>query len=275
MYYSRSLRSIAYAPIDAFEGITGRRGPMTPPRRLQYVGRGAEFEAVGAWWRERLVERHGLRADGAFLDIGSGIGRNAVALIPLLEKRGTYEGFDVVPQFIRWCDRNITPQHPNFRFRLADVRNTQYNRNGGVPAQAFSFPYGDESFDLALSASVFTHMRPDETANYLRQSWRVLRPGGALVCTFFLVDPVVEGLIAEGRTAFPLANRMSDPDGTPFLAADAKVPEFCIGVETDTVMNAATEAGLEPAGPVEHGWWSGRPGTEGGPYQDVLVLRRP
>ena len=274
MYYSRTLRTVAYAPVDAFEGVTGRRDPLTPPRRLQYVGRPSEFEAVGAYWRDELVGRHGLESTSSVLDIGSGIGRNAVSLIPHLSD-GRYEGFDVVPQFIQWCERHITPRHPNFRFRLADVRNRQYNRSGGVPARAFSFPYADDSFDLALAASVFTHMRPDEIANYLRQSGRVLRPGGRLICTFFLVDQEVEALIDEGRTAFPLDHRMTDPEGTLFRAADGRVPEFCIGVGFGDVMRSVDAAGLEPVGPVEHGWWSGRPGIEGAGYQDMLVLRRP
>ena len=48
VYYSWTFRAVAYAPLDAFDRISGRRDPLTPPRRLQYVGRAADFEAVGA-----------------------------------------------------------------------------------------------------------------------------------------------------------------------------------------------------------------------------------
>ena len=114
------------------------------------------------------------------VDLGCGVGRAAVALIPELTT-GSYEGFDVVPGFIRWCRREITSRHPQFRFRVADVGNRQYNRGGGGPATRFTFPYPDDSFDLALAASVFTHMEPDGIRRYLAESRRVLRPGGALV----------------------------------------------------------------------------------------------
>jgi SAM-dependent methyltransferase len=187
LYYSRTVRAVAYAPVDAFESITGRRDAMTPPRRLQYVGRGEDFDATGAFWRRRLVDEYGLRSDGSVLDIGCGVGRTAVALVPDLPD-GRYEGFDIVPQFIRWCSRAITPRHPNFRFRLADVRNRQYNRNGGVPADAYEFPYEDAAFDLAFAASVFTHMRPNEIRRYLSEAARVLRPGGAVLTSVFAVD---------------------------------------------------------------------------------------
>lgn len=272
LYYSRTARALVYAPIDGFERLTGRRDAMTPPRRLRYVGGGAE--AVGAVWRERLIEEHGLRRDADVLDIGCGIGRNALALVPHLTD-GTYEGFDIVPQFIRWCGKRITPRHPNFRFQLADVRNRQYNSSGATLARDFTFPYDDEVFDLAFAASVFTHMPPDEIRRYLAESHRVLRPAGTLVCTFFLVDPAVEGLLAQGRTAFTLDHSLADSEGVGYLAADEQVPEFCIGVRAGDLTRMIGEVGFEQVGPVAHGRWSRRPGSERAAYQDVITLRRP
>jgi len=274
VYYSRTFRTLAYAPLDSFERIAGRRDPLTPPRRLQYVGRAADFEAVGAVWRERLVDDHGLRADSDVLDIGCGIGRAAVALIPVLTE-GTYEGFDIVPQFIRWCSREMTPRHPRFRFRLADVRNRQYNRHGGRPAAEYEFPFADAAFDVALAASVFTHMEPDGVRRYLEETFRVLRPGGSLACTFFLVDGEVEGLLAANRGAFSLDHRLTDAEGSTYLATDARVPEFCVGIFARQLLPVAAEVGFEPDPAIVRGWWSGRPADAGVPYQDLLSLRKP
>lgn len=274
VYYSRTFRTIAYAPLDSFERIAGRRDPLIPPRRLQYVGRAADFEAVGAVWRERLVDDHGLQADSDVLDIGCGIGRAAVALIPVLTE-GTYEGFDIVPQFVRWCSREITPRHPRFRFRLADVRNRQYNRHGGRPAAEYEFPFADAAFDVALAASVFTHMEPDGVRRYLEETFRVLRPGGSLACTFFLVDGEVEGLLAANRGAFSLEHRLTDAEGSTYLATDARVPEFCVGIFARQLLPVAAEVGFEPDPAIVRGWWSGRPADAGVPYQDLLSLRKP
>jgi SAM-dependent methyltransferase len=274
VYYSRTFRAVAYAPLDGVERVTGRRDPLTPPRRLQYVGRPADFEAVGAEWRDRLVSGNGLQADSSVLDIGCGIGRTAVALIPALPA-GTYDGFDIVPQFIRWCCREITSRHPNFRFRVADVRNRQYNRHGGRPAAEYEFPYGAAGFDVALAASVFTHMEPDGVRRYLSETFRVLRPGGSLACTFFLVDEEVERLLAGDRAAFRLDHLLTDAEGSEYLAADARVPEFCVGILEQQLLPLIAEVGFEPDPEIVRGWWSGRVGRAGAPYQDLLTLRKP
>ncbi len=273
LYYSRALRAVAYAPIDAFERLTGRRDELTPPRRLQYVGARADFEAAGVFWRDQLVNVHGLSPSGDVLDIGCGIGRNAVALTSHLQS-GTYEGFDIVPQFIRWCQRHITPRHPNFRFQLAGVRNRHYNRQGGRPANRYEFPYPPQSFDMAFAASVFTHMEPDGIRQYLAESRRVLRPGGRLICTFFVLDPVVRDLLERRQGAFSLDHSFVDSEGTPYLGASQRVPEYCIGIDEADVLRIVEEVNLELLEPIIHGSWSGRTGVEGD-YQDMLVLRRP
>lgn len=274
VYYSRSFRAVAYASLDGFDRVSGRRDPLLPPRRLQYVGRPADFRAVGVDWRDRLDRDHGLRPDSDVLDIGCGVGRIAIALVPRLPD-GRYEGFDVVPEFIRWCSREITPRHPNFRFQVADVRNRQYNRNGGRPPAEYEFPFPDASFDLALATSVFTHIEPDGVRRYLSEAYRVLRPGGSFLCTFFLVDAEVEGLLGRGRSAFRLDHRRRDAGGTEYLAADDRVPEFCIGIEESQLLAAAAAVGFESDPVIVRGRWSGRTVAGDAPYQDLLTLRRP
>lgn len=272
-YYSPAVRTVAFGPLDAFDRLRGRRDPLVPPRRLQYVGRREDFAAVGADWRDRLIRDQGIGPGSDVLDIGSGIGRVAVALVPELTE-GSYEGFDIVPGFIDWCSREITPRHPNFRFRLADVRNRQYNPRGGVPPAEYRFPFGDDGFDAALAASVFTHMEPNGVRRYLEEAHRVLRPGAELVCTFFLVDEEAERLLGAGGPAFSLDHRLVDADGAPYLAADARVPEFCVGILEPQLIAAAADVGFEVAG-IERGWWSGREVGPGAPYQDVVTLRKP
>lgn len=272
IYYSWPMRTLVYGPLDLLDRLRGRRDPLTPPRRLQYVGEGAGFERIGSFWRERLVHDHGLTPDSDVLDIGCGIGRVAVALIPRLET-GSYEGFDVVPAAVDWCRREVTSRHPSFRFQLADVRNRQYNPKGGVPAEHYEFPYEDASFDLVLAASVFTHMRPDGTQRYLAEAARVLRPGGRFVCTFFLVDEVAERRRRSGELAFSLDSELTDPSGIGFFASDARIPEFNVGLRERDAGEMFEKAGLVRTGPVDRGRWSGRPLRRPTPYQDIVVLR--
>ena len=166
-----------------------------PPRRLQYVGRG-DFEMIGVHWRDRLIRDHRLDGGTDVLDIGCGVGRIAVALIPVLEE-GTYEGFDIVPAAIGWCDREITSRHPRFGFTLADVRNRQYNADGLVAADRYEFPYDDERFDLAR-ASVFTHMAR-RLATTSRDG-KGPREAGGWRASFIVEDTAASD--RQGRTTF-------------------------------------------------------------------------
>ena len=140
----------------------------------------------------------GLAPDGRVLDIGCGPGRIAAPLTGRLEG-GSYEGFDVVPRSISWCQRKISAQHPSFRFQLADIRNGQYNPTGSQEARAYTFPYPDREFDLALAASVFTHMVPGEIERYVSEAARVLKPGGRLLASFYLMNEEAEMRLDASR----------------------------------------------------------------------------
>ena len=156
------------------------------------------------------------------------------------------------------------PRHPNFNFQVAEVRNRQYNRaRRAARAAEYAFPYAAGSFDLAFAASVFTHMDPTRSTAISSEAFRVLRPGGLLVCTFFLVDPTSIDLIGRGSSAFRLDHRISDAEGSPFLAADERVPEFCIGVREENLAAMVETIGFEPDRRIVHGWWSGRPARGG------------
>ncbi len=271
LYYSWPFRRLLYGPLDLAERALGRRDPLMPPRRLQYVGRG-DFEAQGALLRELLVGR-GLGADTDFLDIGCGVGRAAIALVGVIDG-GSYRGFDIVPAGIEWCRREISSRHPNFRFELADVNNRQYNPRGGTAAAEYSFPYEDESFDLALASSVFTHMRPDGTRRYLSEAARVLRPGGQLLCEFFLLDEIGLEVVRRGDSAFALDHRFEDPSGVGFLASDGRVPEYNVALAERDLEAIAAAAGLDLVA-IEFGRWTGRRGGPQGRFQDLVTLVKP
>lgn len=272
LYYSWAFRTLAFWPLDVIERVTGRREPLVPPRRLQYVGRG-DFEMIGVHWRDRLIRDHDLDPSTDVLDIGCGVGRIAVALIPVLED-GSYQGFDIVPPAIGWCEREVTSRHPRFGFTLADVRNRQYNPDGAVPAEEYEFPYADDRFDLALASSVFTHMRPDGIGKYLTETARVLRPGGRLACEFFIVDATAAALLAQGLTTFALDHEFSEPSGVTFLGSDPRVPEYNLGVRVGDLEAMAEAAGLELHS-IEFGRWSGRDGGPEGRFQDFVTLVKP
>jgi SAM-dependent methyltransferase len=174
----------AYVDLRLF--VTGKAEKDLPPLRLRGdVGVG-DFRSIGEASRKLLI-RHGLRPDYRVLDIGSGIGRVAIPLTAYLSATGSYEGFDVIRPWVRWCQRRVTPSHPNFRFTHVAVSNSHYGRGGVDPSQ-FSFPYDDASFDFVFAMSVFTHMHLEGVRRYISEAHRVLRPGGTFVASFFLAE---------------------------------------------------------------------------------------
>lgn len=188
----------------------------------------------------------------------------ARGLVKYLEPDARYEGFDILPQSIEWCEQNITTRYPNFHFQVANIYNKYYRRRGSVPASQYEFPYPHAAFDFAFATSVFTHLMPDEVDRYLAETARVLRPGGRLFATFFIVNQEVETLAEQGRGDTGRF-KYRDPE---YWLASRDTPEAMIGFPESWVRDRYAAAGLAITD-VCHGTWPGRP--QGLAGQDIIV----
>jgi SAM-dependent methyltransferase len=255
---------------DVADWLQGRRDPLVPPRYRLYAGWRGDYGRVAGRWAYASRDLGQLAPSGRVLDIGCGPGRIAAHLARHLED-GSYEGFDIAPRSIRWCQRRITPRHPGFRFQLADIRNPQYNRTGSQEARNYDFPYSTGEFDLALAASVFTHMRPGEIARYISEAGRVLKPGGLLLASFFLLnEDTQQRVLASGSRR--LGEVQSD-DGIGYRSDDPRVPEHMIAVFEPDVREMYDGAGLVVES-IHYGKWCGRRDAYLGFGQDLVVARR-
>lgn len=225
---------------------------------------GAKDRHVAKEYVPAFVEFGGLRPDAAVLEPGCGTGRIAVALAEYMSPEGSYDGFDVVSDAVDWCLANITPDHPNFRFRHVDVRNPAYNPEGVDPAE-FSFPYPDTAFDFVFLTSVFTHMLPPDVRHYLTEIRRVIRPGGSCLMTFFLLNDHAREAIRSGRT-----HRKFEHEGDGYFYDIEKVHEGAVAYAEEEVLSFLEEAGFQLRIPIHYGRWAGRPGMTFG--QDFLVV---
>lgn len=258
-----AARQALFGLADARDRVAGHKRPWyLPPRRLRFVG-GGDHLAVGRGFAEHLRDLAGLEPVSHILDIGCGIGRVAVALTEVLGAEGRYEGFDVVREGIEWCEREIAPRHPSFRFQLADVHNSRYNPSGRSTAEEYRFPYADGSFDVAFAASLFTHMLPGGVAGYLREARRVLRPGGRLFTTWYLLGLKREsapGPAGDERAWFPSA-------GDGYRTVSRRAPEYSIAYEAAEMSRLHDLAGLDEV-EIHPGRWLGGPGCS---TQDIVV----
>ena len=264
--YIRLVRPTAFVRatvLDARDAVLRRRDPLTPPRRLGFVGSG-DFRTAGDEFREVFVSLGGLRPDEDVLDVGSGVGRGAIGLTGWLQ--GRYEGIDVVRRGIEWCQQAITPRYPNFHFQVADLYNRHYNPVGRFSASEYRFPFEDHSFDFVLLTSVFTHLLPADRDNYISEVARVLRPTGRCLATFFLLDDEARRSLQDGRSS--LNFRFSRPG---YWTDNERIPEAAVAYEEADVREQLERSDLQIA-KVRYGVWSGR--SDGVGWQDLLVAER-
>jgi SAM-dependent methyltransferase len=127
-------------------------------------------------------------AKSTVLDIGSGCGRWAHWLRDYNFRgrrfAGTYIGIDIDPEAIAYCEQHYDRER--FRFHHSTHSSASYNQHG--EAARYAVPEPDGSVDLVVSNSLLTHVLEAELEDYLRESYRLLRSGGAIMHSHFNLD---------------------------------------------------------------------------------------
>lgn len=241
--------------------------PVPPKAMLHAIGAG--FPAVALEFLGYFIQRAGLEPGDAVLDIGCGVGRMAYGLAYYLGAQGRYEGFDPMPALIAWADGHLTPRRPRFRFTHVDLYNRYYNPRGRVRPESFAFPHADDTFDLAISTSVFTHVPGREVRRYLDEIHRVLRPGGRCLATCFLLGDAARAGIAAGK-ASQAFRRPYEGDG---WSVSRWSPEKSVGFDEALFLDWVAARGFRVL-ELRPGLWSGRDDASGS-YQDMLILEKP
>jgi SAM-dependent methyltransferase len=265
--FLRSIRNaglVALGPVDYLKRAVNGKTDLPPLHLRRYVGPLQSFESSGAEFMGYLRELAGLKTDERVLDIGCGCGQMALHLKDYLDAKGSYVGVDIHRASINWCQKKIARRFKNFDFAHIDVRNLAYNPNGTQAAAAYRFPFEDQSFDLILLKSVFTHMRPPDVSNYLEEVSRLLKNDGRCLATFFLLNHEQATLAQQG--ANDLAFNYGEGE---WRYVHQHSPESAVAYDETFVMQLLEKCGLK----VEkrfYGRWTGR--EDGLSYQDILLL---
>jgi SAM-dependent methyltransferase len=215
-----------------------------------------------------------IRMNSRVLEIGCGLGRTAFPLRYIL-LNGKYEGFEICKYKVDFLQEHFTLAHPNFRFIWADIHNTYYNPGGEVAAENYFFPYSPGTFDIVYAASVFTHMLPDITENYFKQTARVLKKEGRAVFSFFILDnyhPDKIRPLGFSREAFNFDHEYLS-FGDEFKISNPENPEEMTAYKKSLIEKYAKDAGLELVEEPVIGFWSGSSETWVG-AQDIVVLKK-
>lgn len=244
-----------------------RADPPIPPDRLRFMGDEPDaFRRIGDRLVGDLRTFAGLRSRSKVLDVGSGYGRIAHALLRDRKFRGHYIGMDILERHVTWCADNLGSRRVEFHH--LDVRNDRYNPKGSVAATQIELPIEPATVDVALAASVFTHMWPQEIAHYLQQIATALRPGGHAYLTFFLLDETWRRLHADGPQGTVVMHHRHD-DHVRYM--NPQDPLHAIGYSPEWVTREAASVGLRQTG-LQLGAWCGRPDGRG--FQDALIVTR-
>ncbi len=261
----RTFRRLYFYPIDVWEGLTGKRDDITPPKGKIFIGPG-NFKFLGNKLKNDFIQYGGLQPQHRVLDIGCGIGRIAIPLTTYINEQGSYHGFDIVKEGIDWCESKIHKKFPNFHFKHIPLRNDLYNLETGNKAEEFKFPYNNSSFDFIILTSVFTHMQDKEVAQYLKEISRVMDKGATCFATFFVIDEASEAFLKQSTDPF------FKFDYGHYMLHDEKVKDANIAFKMSFIQNMLDQSGLKIEA-FHHGWWSGKNKTECVDFQDVLILK--
>jgi len=224
---------------------------------------GRRFDLHGKLIRSLLINHAGLLPDSTILEIGCGCGRNAIALSEYIDN-GRYIGVDIERISFEACTSMTLLKRKNFSFELMSIFNSEYNPKGEFSASKYKFPYKDDIFDVIFLISVFTHMRPAEVENYLAEITRILKPGGACLMSFFLMDEGNEG----SQISFPYKE-------DNFYYVDKKMPEIAVGYDLNYICHLAEKKGLGVNPKVLWGTWRGvAPITSDKFSQDIIIFRK-
>ena len=176
---------------------------------------------------------------------------------------GSYIGFDVHPESIRWCREHFAGD-PRFRFVFAPIA-SPYGGSRGTPASQYRFPLEEGEAQLVLAKSLFTHLLEAEARHYLREIARVLEPGRAALVTAFLFEP--GSRTGRGDSSF---FRFAAPDPALRLRRRSR-PEAAVAYGMGRFDAMVGAAGLRIL-------WTCRgffPGEDPRPRgQDILILGR-
>ena len=270
LYYSLSpslryiVRRLYYFPIDTWDLLTSKRDKSIPPKGMIFIGSG-DFKEISYHYLDVFKERCDLKPSHRVLDVGCGIGRIAHALTKYIDSSGSYEGFDIVKKGINWCKKHISTDYPHFNFQCINLKNDLYNSKTESIAKNFVFPYKENDFDLVILTSVFTHMLPDDMENYLSEIYRVLKPGGKCLVTYFIIN--------ENSKKYMISNpKFSFRYEYDFYSVmDDKLKEGNIAFKENYLLELFKKTGFSTK-EVLYGFWSGCPREKAFDFQDTVIL---
>ena len=239
---------------------------------LNMTGGGVDtFEEISDGHINNLKKFVGIYEDHNILEIGCGIGRDAIPLTKIISNKGAYLGIDIIKPSIDFCTINIKSKYPNFDFIHFDIKDQLHNPNGIRKTVDIRLPIPDRSIDRVIGWSVFTHLYATDIQHYLNEISRVLKPNGLAYLTVFIVDEAILHVARkESRTIYNL--KFEHKLTEDCYINNQQCPLGAVAYTRDSLFRMIKAAGLELQRDFLRGSWSGFY-SEPQEGQDAMVLR--
>jgi predicted SAM-dependent methyltransferase len=121
----------------------------------------------------------------------------------------------------------------------------------------YHIPLADSSFDLVFSNSLLTHLLEAELENYLRESYRLLRAGGAMMHSHFNIE--------HPPATYGTRHTFQHQKGNALVESEAQ-PEAAVAYHTDFLFGLCRKIGFSSCEIVH------MPG--GAQHQPILLCRK-
>jgi ubiquinone/menaquinone biosynthesis C-methylase UbiE len=156
---------------DTYEGLYESHAQEV---KIDQVIGGGDFDLIGRIELD-LLKMEGLQPEHTLVDLGCGIGRLAVHVIPTLTS-GSYTGIDISETMLKRAKTRIAEAVPNPPCRITWIKQTTSH-----------FTLAENSVDMMCAFSVFTHMEHEDSYRYLKDALRIVKPGGRFIFSCLLL----------------------------------------------------------------------------------------
>lgn len=251
------------------------KGYEIPIDLMYMTGGGVEtWDEISLGHQDQLRNYCAIEPDHNVLEVGCGVGRDAIQLTEQLSEDGSYAGVDIIKPSIEWCQQNIAARYPNFSFHYLDIYSQIHNAGGNLKTTEVRLPAEDKSIDRIILHSVFTHMFEDDIVYYLHDFARFLKRGGKVFASFFILDDEALSLLEQEKQKNPdsvfegLDFEHEYGDGC--FVQDLEHPEGAVAYTEEAFERILKKGKMKLAQPVGKGFWCGREGVTDG--QDIAIL---
>jgi len=252
------------------------KGYKIPVHLVNITGGGTDtFDIISKGHISNLQKYISLNSNDNILEVGCGIGRDAIPLTEILNNNVQYLGIDIIKDSIDWCTNNITKKFNNFKFIHYDVRDQLHNPTGKTKTVDIILPIEDNSIDKIILWSVFTHMFPYDINHYLKEFNRVLKPSGLCYITVFEIfnNDVLVKARETNKTIFNLS--FEYPLTNDIFINDPVYPCGAVAYSNDFLTKIINDNNFTIIDGIRKGTWSGyydnNSCIDG---QDVLILKK-